>query len=162
MTTLAQAGSATGLQRNRRRNYLVRPAFQMRFAVFAGLTVFLVSSILSLALYVILHEQARRRMMEPLTYVAEVPLVVLGFALLFAAVTAGAFAAWCILFTHRICGPLVLMEKYLNDLAEGRFPEVRSLRKKDELGDLFATLRKAISRLKQDAAQRNRQEGTQA
>jgi hypothetical protein len=158
MSTLAEAGSVPRVRRNRRRNYLVRPAFQLRFAVSAGLTVFLASSMISFGLYTALHQQARQRMMQPDTYTAEVPLVVLGFALLLAAVTAGAFAGWCILFTHRICGPLVVMDRYLNELAEGRFPEVRFLRKRDELKDLFVTLRRAISRLKQDAAPANRQE----
>ena len=152
MSTLAQTGTAVQVRRNRRRQYVVRPSFQLRFAITAGLTVFLTATIISSALYAVLHEQARQRMMQPETYTAEVPLVVIGFGLLFAAVTAVVFSVWCVLFTHRLCGPLVVMHQYLNELAEGRFPEIRPLRKKDELKDLFAMLQKAIARLKKDAS----------
>ena len=80
MSTLAHTGSVAHARRNRRRNYVVRSGFQLRFAVSAGLVVFLASSIISSVLYGVVHEQARQRMMEPETYGAEVPFVVLGFA----------------------------------------------------------------------------------
>lgn len=131
--------------RNRRRKYLIKPAFQVKYAVTISLVVFFLSSFMGSALYGILHHQARMRAMNPMGYVAQIPLVVFISALAFAAVTAAGVGVWSIIVTHRICGPLHVMEGFLLDLANGRSPALRPLRQKDEFKDFYEHFSRAVS-----------------
>ena len=47
-----------------------------------------------------------------------------------------------LLLSHRIAGPLYVMTRYLAELAEGKYPSVRPLRKGDELKALFDLIQK--------------------
>ncbi len=110
----------------------------------------MISAVLSIVLYGILHEQARMRSIHPETYRAEVTLVVLLSSLAFSAITAGGVGCWCIIITHRICGPLFVMGRYLGELREGRIPTIRPLRQKDEFKNFYDNLSGVIDRLKAD------------
>lgn len=148
-STTAQIESAPIKHHNLRRKYIVRPAFQISFATVMGLAVFIISSIISCVLYGVLHQQARLRMMNPESYTANVPIVIFGFALLFSLIAGIIFAIWCIIVTHRICGPLMILHGYFEELARGRFPQRRPLRKRDEFKDLFEAFWNAVESLKQ-------------
>lgn len=50
----------------------------------------------------------------------------------------------CILATHRMSGPVLVMMRHLQVLGEGRYPEVRSLRKNDEWLDVMNTFSETI------------------
>ena len=139
-----------GLPKQRRRQYIINPAFQWKYALTIASIVFLTSSVLSSALYGFLHAQARQRLLNPEMYNAEVTGVILGFGLTLSILTAGAVAAWFIVLTHRICGPLLVMERQLKELRAGRFPHIRNLRKKDEFKEFYATFAGVISALKSD------------
>lgn len=134
--------------KNRRKNYIVNAAFQWRYAITIGLTVFFITSTMSSVLYTVLHHQARQRLIHPETYTGEVALVVLFAAIAFSAVTAGGVAIWSLIATHRMCGPLFVLERYLTELAEGRLPTLRPLRRKDEFKDLYRGFSRAIETLK--------------
>jgi hypothetical protein len=135
---------ATGAIRSRRRQYIVNPAFQWRVVLTVSTLVFLCSSIVSSVLYGVLHAQARARLMDPAGYTAEVPLVVIGFGLAFSLMAAVAVGLWCVVVTHRICGPLHVMAGWLEDLAAGRAPQLRPLRKNDEFKEFYQTLCQAV------------------
>jgi len=139
-----------GLPKQRRKQYIINPAFQWKYALTIASIVFLTSSALSSALYGFLHSQARQRMMDPEMYTAEVTGVILGFGLTLSVLTSGAVAAWLIVLTHRICGPLLVMERQLKELRAGRFPHIRNLRKKDEFKEFYATFAGMVSGLKSD------------
>lgn len=145
--------ASKGLRSNRRKKYVVNAAFQWKYAATVSLLVFVISSVVSTVLYAVLHHQTRMRMMNPESYTAEVAMVVLCFALGFSLLTAGGVGVWCLLATHRICGPLVVFERYMRELAQGRFPTVRPLRKKDEFKELHDALAGAVETLK--AARQN-------
>ena len=134
--------------RNRRKNYIVDPAFQWKYAIMIALAVFLISTIMSTVLYGVLHRQARLRMMSPETYVAEITLVIVVAAVAFAVLTAAGVGAWGLLITHRICGPLTVMSTYLTELAKGRFPALRPLRQKDEFKEFYAHFSRAVDSLR--------------
>jgi hypothetical protein len=136
--------SATGW--GRRRNFLVYRRFQLRLALLLAACVFLACVILSFVLYGVLHQQARLRMMAPETYTAEVPLVAVGFALAFALIAGGGLGLWCVIATHRVCGPLILLRHYFDELAAGRFPVMRPLRRHDDadVRDLHAAFARAL------------------
>jgi len=143
-----------GQNRNRRRKYIINPTFQWKYAVTIGLAVFLISTIIGSVLYGVLHHQARLRMMHPDTYLADVTSVLFLFGVSFALVTAAGVAVWSIIMTHRICGPLFVMEQYLAQLAEGNIPQPRALRNKDEFKSFYASFLKAMKALRK----RRRQE----
>lgn len=63
-------------------------------------------------------------------------------------VMALALAFWGLVVTHRVSGPLHVIARHLNTLADGRYPDLRPLRKHDELQDFFATFEEAVNRLK--------------
>lgn len=66
---------------------------------------------------------------------------------------AGGLCIWGLLVTHRIAGPMYLAARYLEQLRQGIYPEVRPLRKNDELQHVFETLSALIQRLRdRDAA----------
>ncbi len=49
--------------------------------------------------------------------------------------------------THRVAGPMFLMKRYMNDIIQGRVPEIRVLRKDDEFKDVFETFVNMIETL---------------
>lgn len=140
-----QAGNQGG--RKRRKQYVVDAAFQWKCCATIAVTIFFSSSIIGCVLYGILHHQARMRLMHPTTYTAEVPWVIFAFGMGFAALTAGGVGLWSIFMTHRICGPLLLLRRHIEDLSQGRLPKVRPLRKKDQFKDLFAAFGRAVDSL---------------
>ena len=133
---------------NRRRQYLINPGFQWKYALTLALAVFLISAVISSVLYLLLHHQARLRLMNPEAYAAEVTLVIVLFGAAFSMLTAGALAVWCVFVTHRICGPLFVLDRHLSELADGRIPKLRALRRKDEFKELYKTFGRAIESLK--------------
>ncbi|HPA72507.1 MAG TPA: hypothetical protein PKY31_09570 [Spirochaetota bacterium] len=51
--------------------------------------------------------------------------------------------------THRIIGPAMLMERHMNDIMEGREPDIRPLREGDELRELYDTFGRFVEHVKQ-------------
>lgn len=144
-----QAASATNVQ-NRRRTRIINPSFQWKYAGLTALIVFFVSSIIATVLYSVLHHQARMRLIDPEHYTAEVTMVILIFAVGFSALTAGGVALWSLVITHRIAGPLYVLDKHFCQLAGGRLPTVRGLRRKDEFKELMVSFSQAVESLRQN------------
>lgn len=137
-----------GGTQSQRKQYLINPGFQWKIAGTIAAGVFFFSLIISVTLYATLHQQARLRAADPAHYVAPVTSVMVCFAMGFAALTAGGVGLWSILMTHRICGPMFVMKRYLLELAQGRLPALRPLRKRDEFKDLYEAFDQAISTLR--------------
>jgi hypothetical protein len=55
--------------------------------------------------------------------------------------------------THRVAGPIFVMNRYLKYLGEGRIPVTRPLRKNDELKDFYASLMVVIEQLRRQATE---------
>jgi nitrogen fixation/metabolism regulation signal transduction histidine kinase len=70
------------------------------------------------------------------------------FALGFSLLTALGVGVWCVIVTHRMCGPLFVLENHLVELSRGRFPIFRPLRKKDEFKELYAAFSRVVGSLK--------------
>ena len=134
--------------RGRRRTYLINPAFQWKYTGLVVFGVFIVSAFLSYVLFGVLHQQARARLIQP-TVVSpwENTVTMLLASLAFSAALGAALGLWTIIFTHRICGPLFVIERYFADLTAGRFPKRRALRKRDEFKALYAAFWDAVDAL---------------
>lgn len=144
--------STDNRQQNRRRRYLVDPRFQWRYTLTISLTVFVVSSITAAVLYGALHQQAQLRGPEPLKYSAGVTFGLFLVGIAFALVTTAGVGLWCMIVSHRICGPLSVVTRQLGQLSGGRIPRLRPLRKKDDLKGFYGAFSEAVDQL--EAAKR--------
>ena len=136
----------------RRRRYIINAAFQWKYAIVIFTFVFCSSMMMSSVLFGVLSSKARTRILfssDPgAINLWESASVVFASGFAFAGLTALAVGAWSILMTHRICGPLFVMERLLRELAAGEVPQWRALRKRDELKGLNETLRTVVESVK--------------
>ncbi len=137
-------------KQRRRRTYLIDPTFQWKYAISISLTVFVVSSILSCMLFASLHDQARQRIIQPTAVQASASWMMLVYAVGFSLFTAGTVGFWVILYTHRVCGPLFVLNRHFRQLASGVMPKLRPLRRKDEFKDLFKSFTRAVDTIRED------------
>jgi hypothetical protein len=140
--------SANGTRRRRRR-YIIDPRFQWKFGLWLMADVFVVCLAMGMLLLLIQNAYSRSLLLEAQAIDwGRMALMLIVFALGFAVVAAGAFGLWSVMLTHRLCGPLHIIGVRLAELAEGRFPEWRPLRKKDECKELYKQLWATIDSLK--------------
>ena len=120
-----------------RKSYLVDRDFQLRYAL-QMIALFAISAsavgALLAATIIQLRFQAdvqggRRLLVVLIAASALLFLVIFGYAVLMA---------------HRISGPIWVMSRMLDSLADGKLPWIRSLRKEDELKTFFQRLVKAV------------------
>jgi len=50
--------------------------------------------------------------------------------------------------THRISGPIYVLSKHMNEIINGQYPDIRPLRKEDELKKLYELFRQMVESLK--------------
>lgn len=134
--------------RYQRRQYVINPTFQWKYITSLAVAAFILCSALSLALYGVLHQQARLRAINPEGSAAAVGAVILGFGIVFGMISAVGLGVWSLFITHRICGPLFVLSRYFEELATGCIPKPRPLRRKDEFKDLYAAFKKATDSLR--------------
>jgi len=65
-----------------------------------------------------------------------------------AAVMTLSLALFGVLITHRVAGPLYIIGRYVKALGDGQFPELRPLRRRDELKDFFSSFRDAVEQMR--------------
>ena len=56
---------------------------------------------------------------------------------------------WGLVITHRISGPLFLVTRYLSVLGSGQYPDVRPLRRRDELKVFFNSFEESLTQLRE-------------
>jgi methyl-accepting chemotaxis protein len=72
------------------------------------------------------------------------------FVILGSAIVVMAGLGLCgVLLTHRVAGPILVLNRYTRALGDGTFPKIRALRKGDELQAYFETFREAVDKLRQ-------------
>jgi methyl-accepting chemotaxis protein len=54
-----------------------------------------------------------------------------------------------LIITHRVCGPMFVIQGYLSTMLEGKYPRTRPLRRGDEFAETFEVFMKVIESLKQ-------------
>lgn len=135
---------------HKRRTYLVDRSFQLKYAlILAGWGV-LLSVLFGLWIWQA-HEHvadlAFRARSVPGT-VERTDRLLLWMVVAIAALSAVALGLVGFLMSYRIAGPVYVMGRDLRLLAQGHFPERRSLRKGDELKALFELFRHAVEALR--------------
>jgi hypothetical protein len=76
---------------------------------------------------------------------AHLPWLYIGITLLMMA----ALGLLGVLITHRVAGPAFVMGRYLGVVADGAYPSLRPLRKRDEFKDFFDSFERAVVTLKE-------------
>src|SRR5262245_24797105 len=152
-------GKPQGHQRHLR-NYLLNARYQLRYT----LTIVGIALALTGGLgYVVMsktHEATRLvevRAMDPTDELAQqlvqqmavndriVMFVLIAFGLLLGVV----LAAYSIVLTHKVAGPLYKVSKYLDAMRDGKLSTVYNLRKGDELVEFFSHFKGAHDALRQ-------------
>lgn len=135
----------------RRRQYIVDRSFQLKYT---GL-IMLVGGVIA-AVFTGWMWDAHRTNTEALALdsvlKAEVLAVDQHLAWLYVSVSLLMMAALGllgVLITHRVAGPAFVMNRYLGVLADGAYPNLRPLRKRDELKDFFAAFERAVESLRE-------------
>ena len=151
--TATDKGAATGA-RGRRRTYVVNPAFQWKYTLLFMVAAFVVSALMSVTLFGVHFHQARARTLalqnNPDAAVnGEMVLLLLFSTLAFATVAAATVGLWSIFFTHRISGPIFVIGRWLDNVADGKVPKIRALRKKDEFKQLHASFDRALDTIRE-------------
>ena len=133
--------------RAKRRNYLINRKFQLRVATWIALDVFAVCFVGGVLLINVLEPQVRNQIVNP--RLAGSPMMTLvGFSFAFAAIAAAGFAGWSVLVTHRVCGPIGVVRRGMEQVARGQMPRFRPLRRKDEFRDFYAAYWRMVHSLR--------------
>jgi hypothetical protein len=134
----------------RRRTYIVDPRFQWKYTAFIVLVGAGIAAIMGAFLYRAHSENTRLLDIDPRYYVeiSRGEQIFLLYLIAFVVIMALALGFWGIVVTHRISGPIYILGRYLGILADGRYPDLRPLRRKDELQEFFNAFADAIAALK--------------
>ncbi len=128
----------------RRRPRIVDPALQFKYSIIIALFGAIISLTFCSLLYFQSYE-TQRDVVELCGIDAVGHFASRGAAITRYMVTATALVSlflvvFGIIVTHRVAGPLFVMNGYLKTLGEGQIPTTRPLRKKDELQDFYSSL----------------------
>jgi len=75
-------------------------------------------------------------------------LILISGLIVFALLQSGILFYLLIKRSHRISGPVLVLNRYIDDIKNGTFPDVRPLREKDDLKELFENFRQMVEALK--------------
>ncbi|MHC4697261.1 MAG: hypothetical protein ACYTFA_11005 [Planctomycetota bacterium] len=146
-TTKTKRPSGNDLRQ--RRKHIINPLFQWKYTLLISGSVFFVSMFISVILFGALNAQVRTMHLDPrASHMWETTLVMAVSAVAFSVLTAGAIGFWSIFLTHRVAGPVFVLERYFREIIAGRLPHVRALRKKDEFKELHDTFSRAVTVMK--------------
>jgi nitrogen fixation/metabolism regulation signal transduction histidine kinase len=141
-----------------RRKYLLNPRFQLKYTFMFIALAAVVAGALGTRLYSTVRENSQLIAMDDSeanatvqTQLNEQDRKVLYEIFAWLAGLVGAIAVMGILITHKVAGPALVLTRNLRELADGRMPRLRPLRKNDELLDLFEALHAAVTRIEQEA-----------
>ncbi len=147
---MSEGSAVAGTQGASRRRYLVDRGFQLKYALLMALAGLVVAAVFGVWLHQA-HAQATALLSpdpETRALVARSDRLLLGAFVVIALLLSAALGLLGVVITHRVAGPVFVMGHYLNVLAEGRFPRMRTLRRSDELKLFFQTFLDAVDSLK--------------
>jgi hypothetical protein len=146
----ASAAAGTPAAGHHRRQVLVDRGFQLKYALAMAGAGLVVAVVFGLWLQQA-HAQATALLAtdpETRALVERSDRVLLAAFAAIALLLAAALGLLGVVITHRVAGPVFVMGHYLNVLAEGRFPRMRTLRRSDELKAFFRTFIDAVEAMK--------------
>jgi hypothetical protein len=133
-----------------RRRYLVDRGFQVKYAVLMAIAGLLVAAVFGVWLHQA-HVQATALLSpdaETRALVERSDRLLLGAFVAISLLLAAALGLLGVVITHRVAGPVFVMGHYLQVLAQGRFPRMRTLRRSDELKAFFSAFIESVDAMK--------------
>jgi len=146
----------TEQKRYRRKNYVIDRRFQFKYT---GIIVLIGAAIALVCAYFIY--QAWRENTELLAISQSIAneinqressKVFWAVGIFVVLEVAGLFL-WGILVTHRIAGPLFIIDRYLGALRSGIYPDMRPLRRRDELQQFFESFSGMVDSMRERETQ---------
>ncbi len=149
---MAVASNQAEPQRARRRTFLIDRGFQLKWTLIIVAVGVLVSA--GLGYFIVQLNLANTELLELdaafAEQVADYDAMAIYYLVGFVVVMALALFIWGIFMTHRVAGPIYIISRYLGQLADGRVPQTRPLRRGDELKAFFDTFSAAVETLRQE------------
>ncbi len=145
--TAPQASAALG-RRRRRAVPIVDARFQWKYTLLITALGVGITAIMGGLLYKAHVDNTRLLDLDGNTLLQEQVMrgdqIFLLYLIVLVIAMAVALAFWGLVVTHRISGPLHILSRYLGVLADGRYPDLRPLRKRDELLEFFTAFEEAL------------------
>jgi signal transduction histidine kinase len=142
-----------GKKQRRMRHLLLNRRFQLKYTAMIVGIASLVSIVLGVYLMEMIRENSRMLKLEAefdevlqaqlSDADARVAAVLIG-SFLFFNIVLGVLAVF---ITHRMAGPIFVMQRYVRELGQGKLPKVRKLRKGDEFVELVDTMSETVKML---------------
>src|SRR5215470_11381355 len=149
-----------GRKHRKLRNRLLNPRFQLKYTAMIVGIASLISLVLGMYLMSMLRENSRMLKLEGefdevlQAQLAEADAHVVWVLVAAFVIFIALLAVMSVVVTHRMAGPIFVVQRHIREMGEGRLPRVRALRRGDEFVELVATLSEAI----QAIAERTRSE----
>ena len=146
-------------QANKRRSIpTVDKAFQVKYTAIIVAIVAVVSTVLGALLLQSYWEMNRimdvaMRLPDKPDVSAETAHQVFYISVAFLVFEVLALGVVGLIITHRVCGPVTVIHRHLMTLLDGRYPETRQLRAKDEFQATFKVFTAVIESLRQRDAE---------
>jgi len=147
---MAEPSAAARAKSGGRRAYLVDRRFQLKYSLLMAAAGIVVAVVFGIWLQQA-HAQATALLApdpETRALVERSDRLLLGAFVAIALLLALALGLLGVLITHRVAGPVFVMGHYLEVLAAGRFPRMRTLRKSDDLRPFLRSFIEAVDAMK--------------
>jgi hypothetical protein len=133
-----------------KRTYLIDRSFQLKYTVILMLVGAAISLLFGALLYQA-HVDATALMDLPDPFREVVSsgdrsFLMLAFGV--AVIMAAAMGLFGVLVTHKVAGPIYVLTRYMTTLSQGHYPQMRPLRKSDELKEFFERFRGAVDAMR--------------
>ena len=134
-----------------RRTYLIDRSFQLKYTVILRLVGAAISLLFGALMYQA-HVDATALMDLPNPFreaVSSGDRMLLWLVLGIAVIMAAAMGLFGVLVTHKVAGPIYVLTHYMTTLSQGKYPQMRPLRKNDELKEFFERFRAAVDQMRE-------------
>lgn len=144
-----------GSPKRKIKNFIIAPGFQLRFSFYFVIMGVAVIGVFVSQIFIKLQEIKTKIAIVPeIKFVDQYAITMeLDYIMVKAIVTVISYALFCLIFSivvsHRIAGPVYVINNYIKDLIDGRFDVPRGLRKSDELSSIMDNLKELETVLKQ-------------
>jgi methyl-accepting chemotaxis protein len=146
----------------RRKQFLINKAFQIKYTVIIAVIGIVIAVLWGTLFYKASKENSQQMLMlvqvdpnlSSMTDIIKDKLAsednkIMLYLVAFVIAIFLSLVIWGILITHRIAGPIFIISRYVDSITDGKIPETRPLRKKDELKEFFEKFNKMLESLKE-------------
>lgn len=146
----------------RRKQFLINRAFQIKYTVIIAVIGIIIAVLWGTLFYKASKENSQQMLMlvqmdpnlSSMTDIIKEKLAtedskIMLYLIAFIIAIFLSLVIWGILITHRIAGPIFIISRYVDSITDGKIPETRPLRKKDELKEFFDKFSKMLEALKE-------------